>query len=269
MVARSQTNPDANKKFVVYIATNKKNGHRYVGFTSVGLEKRQKAHVRRSKKDKSCPKFHNALAKYGSDCFDWQVAASFDTAKEALLGEVEMISKIKPEYNVSAGGEGTLGVPARNRRSVTCLDDGNRFDSMTNAAKFYNLDTTTIRDVCVGKYRSANGHYFILGTKLYSESERKELILKIEKISAQRRKRTKNNKSCNGAQSGKDILGRRATGPMKISRRVLCLDDGLYYPSASEAGRQYNIAKSAIIELCLGKNNRKTAGGLRFKYEDA
>ena len=58
-------------------------------------------------------------------------------------------------------------------------------------------------------------------------------------------------------------------GPKKLSKPVLCVDDGLSFESASAAARHYSLAKSAVIELCLGKRCRKTVGGLRFKYKDA
>lgn len=258
-----------DKKFVVYVAANIANGHRYVGFTSIGLEKRRKQHIARSKKDKACPKFHNALLKYGEDSFNWRVVATFNTASEAFAEEIRLISELNPEYNIAAGGGGTLGIPSHNRKPVTCLNDGNMFVSATHAAKCYNLHVVTISDVCNGKYRHAKGLYFIYGDKGYSKTERLALIKKIEKISAQRRKKVAVNKNYGGVKFGKDAKGRSAAGPMKLSRKVLCLDDGKVYPSASEAGRHYNISKSAIIEFCLRKNNRKTAGGLRFKYEDA
>jgi hypothetical protein len=60
-----------------------------------------------------------------------------------------------------------------------------------------------------------------------------------------------------------------AMGPKKTARPVVCIDDGLCFESASAVARHYNLAKSAVIELCLGKNYRKTVGGLRFKYKDA
>ena len=55
-------------------------------------------------------------------------------------------------------------------------------------------------------------------------------------------------------------------GSAATARRVMCLDNGLIYPSASAAARYYSVAKSALIELCLGKRYRKTVNGLRFAY---
>lgn len=258
---------DDNKQFVVYIATNIVNGHRYVGFTSVGLEKRRRKHIQDSKRDKRCPKFHNALCKYGEEAFNWKIVATFDTANKAIAEEIRLIAELNPEYNVTTGGEGTPGVAAHNRKPVTCLEDGKMFVSMSHAAKFYKMNTSDVLSVCTGKNRSFNNLHFIFGDKMYSEIERKELIKRIEQTAARRRKKVFVNKNNNGPINGKDIFGRKATGPMKRARKVLCIDDGKIHVSASEAARYYNISKSAIIELCLGKNCRKTVSGLRFKYE--
>lgn len=55
-------------------------------------------------------------------------------------------------------------------------------------------------------------------------------------------------------------------GPKKQARKVICLDDGRMFESASAAARNYSVHKSAVIEMCLGKRNKKMVGGLRFKY---
>lgn len=64
----------------------------------------------------------------------------------------------------------------------------------------------------------------------------------------------------------KEWAARRHQGPEASSRPVICLDDGLTFVSASAAARHYNIPKSGIIELCLGKRGRKTIGKRRFQY---
>jgi group I intron endonuclease len=55
-------------------------------------------------------------------------------------------------------------------------------------------------------------------------------------------------------------------GSASQARRVRCLDDGFEYKSASEAARQYGVARSALIELCLKQKYRRTVGGFRFEY---
>jgi hypothetical protein len=58
----------------------------------------------------------------------------------------------------------------------------------------------------------------------------------------------------------------QSMGPAAQARRVRCLDDGCEYPSASDAARQYGVARSALIEMCLKQKYRRTVGGLRFEY---
>ena len=57
-----------------------------------------------------------------------------------------------------------------------------------------------------------------------------------------------------------------ALGPKASSRPVLCTDTGEIFESASAAARNKGVSKSALIELCLGKNYRQTVGGFHFKY---
>jgi hypothetical protein len=168
--------------------------------------------------------------------------------------------------NITPGGDGRRGLPAHNRRNVLCLETGELFVSATHAAKKFNISNIAVSDVCNLKYRSVNDIHFIYSDFELDEFNRFKKIKEIENICANRRKKVEVNKCYDGVKDGRDNKGRKATGPMKISRKVLCLDDGEIYPSASEAARIYNVAKSAIIELCLGKNNRKTVGGLKFKY---
>lgn len=55
-------------------------------------------------------------------------------------------------------------------------------------------------------------------------------------------------------------------GPASVARKVICLDEGLTFESASAAARHYSASKSQIIELCLKDPRRKTCKGKRFEY---
>lgn len=258
--------------FYVYQATNIANGHRYIGFTSIGLEKRRRAHFAKANnsREKGCPKFHNALRKYGKDAFVWQVLAAFDTASEALAEEVRIIAETHPEYNITTGGEGKPGVEAWNRKPVTCLDDGRMFVSATACGVHYGLSHASIADACRGKAAHAGGKHFVYGDLIYTSAERNQLIRRIKEMGAKRRKRVAVPQNYRGVENGRDVKGRKATGPARLSKKVMCEDDGLIFPSASAAARNYKVCKSSLIELCLGTNGRISVGGLRFKYvEDA
>jgi hypothetical protein len=50
------------KLFVVYMAINISNGHRYVGYTSNGINKRRIAHLGRARRrEDGCEKYHEYL----------------------------------------------------------------------------------------------------------------------------------------------------------------------------------------------------------------
>ena len=258
----------SDKQFIVYSATNVANGHRYIGYTSVGLDGRRAKHLKDAfGAAKRGYRLHAALRKYGREAFVWVILAVFETSAEAFAEEIRLIAELKPEYNVTAGGEGASGRPSKNRRPVTCLTDGRMFVSCIAAGRFYGLGQTAVYSICAGTYRSAgNKLHFIFGDSPYSPEERTKLIWEIERTHAERRKRVKINKAYGDISGGFDSLGRRA-GQATLGRPVVCIDDGKRYASASAAGRAYNISRSSIIELCLGKNGRQTVGGLRFKYE--
>jgi group I intron endonuclease len=104
---------------IVYVATNRVNGKRYVGVTKRLLCQRRAHHYCMARSGKgNCKKFHAAIRKYGETAFHWQTIATFQTYAEALKGEIEAIATMKPEYNLTVGGEGTIGV----KRSQETID---------------------------------------------------------------------------------------------------------------------------------------------------
>lgn len=56
-------------------------------------------------------------------------------------------------------------------------------------------------------------------------------------------------------------------GPQAMARRVVCLNDGKVYESASAAADAYGAKKSAVIEVCLRREFRRQAAGRVFRYE--
>lgn len=95
---------------IVYLATNRVNGKRYVGATSHALDFRRRQHEQApNAKRTTCRYFHAAMKKYGSDAFEWMVLASCETFDEGLREEIRLIAEIRPEYNLTVGGQGTTG----------------------------------------------------------------------------------------------------------------------------------------------------------------
>jgi len=94
----------------VYIYRNKINYKIYVGKTG-NLSQRMTDH---KKMRGDCPKFHNAIKKYGIDTFDIFILCKFDKENECLNAEKYYINYFKSNinkfgYNLTNGGDGVSG----------------------------------------------------------------------------------------------------------------------------------------------------------------
>ncbi len=95
---------------IVYLATNRVNGKRYVGVTSKTLAKRRWQHENDAKRRvDSCPAFHAALRKHEWQ-FSWEILGTFESLDDALRAEISAIADLAPEYNITAGREGSIRV---------------------------------------------------------------------------------------------------------------------------------------------------------------
>lgn len=286
---------------IVYIVINLVTGLRYIGATSKPLMERRRAHHSVSfGPEQRKYKFGAALREYGRDNFEWVVLAEYKTYDDALAGEIYFIEKMNPEYNVSRGGRGLRGVPSHNKRKVLCLEDGAVFDSCQAAGRNYGLSgSVEISQVCNGKQHTAAGKHFVFYDRDIPEDERKQMIKLLlkkqindrawenrnpewvrqqvaarKKLGAARKKpahmtvrgRRQMKKKKYIGQSMENWRKYAHLGPMVNAKRVLCLDDGTVFESASAAARHYGACKSALIQLCNGDKRRKTVKGLRFIY---
>lgn len=201
------------------------------------------------------------LSREGSG-MEVRMVATGLTEDEAFALEIERIAFWREAgadlANQTHGGEGVSGLPAYNRKKVLCVTTGEEFDSALAAAIKFGFRGSSISDACLGRSESANGMKFH-----YVESPE---LAKNSRIAAAKRKKVQKPKSYGSAASGIDTIGRKSAGPAKLSRPVVCLDTGETFPSASEAARHFNVCKSSLIELCLGKNGRRAVGGLKFAY---
>ena len=95
---------------IIYKATNKINGKCYIGQTRHSLEHRKNAHLRCAKKGVKTH-FYQAIRKYGSDNFEWEILCVVHDKK--LLNELETFyitkyDSIKHGYNMVDGGENNI-----------------------------------------------------------------------------------------------------------------------------------------------------------------
>ena len=93
----------------IYKVTNLENGKCYVGFTRETPYKRLRNHVRSSRQEKKHTYLHSAIRKYGEDKFIIETLEEGDPNYLLSVREAYWISTIKPEYNLTEGGDGVVG----------------------------------------------------------------------------------------------------------------------------------------------------------------
>ncbi len=93
---------------IIYKATNVIDGKFYIGLTKGPISGPIGRHKNKSKKVVSI--FYNAIRKHGFENFTWEIIDS-DAISYEHLQELEIwyIAELKPDYNSTKGGEGTLG----------------------------------------------------------------------------------------------------------------------------------------------------------------
>lgn len=256
---------------VVYMATNVIDGKRYIGATKHTLDIRKDKHLHNAfRANRDCGYFYAALRKHGADNFDWRLLKQCNSVDEAFSEEVRFIADLKPEYNLTTGGDRPHPLVRKPTKKVICLDDGRIFDSATLAAEAYSSCQSTISQACTGKIRIAAGHHFAYYAAPLSSEERQKMIFEIEISSAKRRiwgkKRFRKN---NPVVGGVDKLGRAAVGPMKNAKPIICITTGARFPSISAAAAFYDIIdKAGIAQVCRGDPRRQTVSGLVFKFAE-
>lgn len=96
---------------LIYLSTNKINGKKYVGYTTLTLEKRIRTHIYKShSKSQYFYLFKNALRKYGPESFSWEILEYCNSIEECFEKEkyyIKTLNTISPNgYNLTEGGNG-------------------------------------------------------------------------------------------------------------------------------------------------------------------
>lgn len=109
--------------FLAYKITNRANGKAYVGITTQGLDRRVANHRKSSAKGNQV--LYRAIRKHGWDAFEVAVLYEATSLKELVIAERGLIAAHgtfirSGGYNMTLGGEGTLGI-VRSAASVEKL----------------------------------------------------------------------------------------------------------------------------------------------------
>jgi hypothetical protein len=137
---------------------------------------------------------------------------------------------------------------------VICLNTREIFDAITDAGRFYNVDSGTISQCCkgetfsAGKHKETNERLFWMYYKDY------------EKLSEEEISKYINDKYDFAYKT--NLMG----------RRVICTTTNKVFISVMEASRFYHIVETGIRKCCKGdiKTSGKLKNGtrLQWKYYD-
>ena len=222
------------KKYCVYVHTNKVNGKKYIGITSQRPEARWRSGY------KCNEHFSRAIEKYGWEGFSHEVIMDGLTKEQACAAEIALIAKHGTQdpnkgYNIQSGGEGCA---EQNNVAVNQYSLDGRYiktwSSMKEAdAAFGVLNTSggsQIGMACRGACKTAHGYMWAYSTGDSSD---------IEPYETNRYK-----KVAQYTTSGRFIK---------------------MWNSIKEASDALGIDGGSITNVCKGKYYR-TAGGFVWRY---
>lgn len=236
-------------KYTVYKIINRTNNKAYIGVTSTSIEERWRKHLYTAIKENKVWKLSRAIRKYKQKNFVIRVLYTTTNLNLAYKKEITYIKKfdtLKNGYNISSGGQGTIGVKHGNdfKHKISTIkskkvirSDGKIFNSATEAAKMTkNCTQSNITSCIYGKRRSCGGY-----TWKFLKNDPKRI------------------RNINRLKAANNIAIYRFK-----ARKIKCLTNNKTYISISSAARDLD-ADIRLIHKCCNKE-RNTTKGLRFKY---
>lgn len=280
-VASSETG-----KVVVYRARNLMNGKSYIGYTGRGLKQREKQHRYTANGTGEPYLLHQAIRKYGQENFVFEVVMDFEGDEDlAKVFEWEAISKWKPEYNLTYGGEGGT-LPESTRKKIGDANRGRKMPPSHHDKRVAFLTGRKHTDETKLKMSAVQaGHPGYTKGRPLSEETRRKLSEANKgqvpwtagkthseetkaKIRAQRwshsqeslQKIAEARKQAWAAPSEAMIAAVKANNRKAIASRMLpvrCVEDGQVFLSSSDADRYYGFPVGRVSRIVKGaiKNN--------------
>jgi NUMOD3 motif len=176
--------------------------------------------------------------------------------------------------NATDGGDGLRNPSEETRKKISKIHLGNKYclgrklsDETKNKISIAHEGKEPNWEI-INKLAEINkGNKYNLG-KTLSESTRNKMSLAHvgNKYNLGRKHTNESRKNMSIAQMGKKMSPEAVEKTVSHHRKpVICLDDGLLFKSAMEAGKHYGLYNHCkVAEVCRGV--RKTAAGRIFKY---
>ncbi|SRR6266436_2129526 len=114
--------------YIIYEAINLVNAKRYIGLTGRSLEVRKRRHFYTSKSGSGAI-FGAAIRHYGKNNFSFRPLLLCPDLNYANYAERALISLYRPEYNLTAGGDGILSfqMSDETKKKISATHKGNKY----------------------------------------------------------------------------------------------------------------------------------------------
>jgi len=219
----------------IYVIKNMVNGKEYVG-SSIGLSNRKRQHFQalRGNRHKN-KKLQNSYNKHGRDSFEF---FEIEYCDRNVLEESEQfwIDQKKPFYNNAMRVERS-DVKMRDADGVAAYNESGElvmsFDSFVEMTEKTRIARSNVLSTLRAnkRHKKAGGYYW---RKFIGAPENKITVI-------------------------------RPYEDAKHKKEVVCLNDGIFYNSITEAAAAYGIKKgSAVSRVCSGE--RSHVKGKKFEY---
>jgi group I intron endonuclease len=263
---------DKQKPSFVYKITNLINGKIYIGITSRSLKTRMTEHMKPSRSARS--RIGAAIKCHGKDAFKMSLILECATFDEAKAEERRLIALLKPDYNLTEGGDGFLGgkhsPEQRAKWSVERRGKPGKSYRMSEAAKR-----------ALSEKRKGKRTGLPAGWKHKPESIEKMRqatrgqpgYWKGKKLPEHVvRQMSERHSDPEWRAKWEASINYKPKPPKKrklLGKKVLCLDGGIIYSSATLAAVFYHTTTGNITNACRGDKGSYTAVGRRFRYLDS
>lgn len=268
-----------NGPYLVYQGRNLINGKRYIGITAGPLRVRSNKHRTVAYAGKSQTLISKAIRKYGHEMIRFRVLKIVGSYEETNEEEIRLIALLKPEYNLTKGGKGTLGYKmspeaieraASKKRGKPGPWTGKTLPQHVKALQKEraerNIDKWT-KWRALGPKATRYRIECVTDGKVYNGFSAVAAAYGISKEGIRQVCKGKKSQFCGYIFR---IVGEIALLPVvvrpKRDKPVICLDDGLIYSTATAAAEIYGLDASQISGVCLKRPNRLCAGGLVFRF---
>ena len=223
---------------LIYKATNIINGKSYIGLTTRTLEERKAEHYYSAINQKDNFPFHKAIAKYGIQNFKWEIIEDNIFDKDILAEKEKYWIKqyntfSQYGYNATPGGQTGIEIQIWKQNNPELAKQAAKEGYAKMKEKLKNNPEIEIKrkqnaEKGIRKYVKEHEEEWRQHSYQNYLNHKKQVDLLFQEIHKQQ------------------------------SKKVICIETGVIYPSASEASRQTGISQGNISSVCRGE--RKSAG---------